>query len=136
MIWKAWLKIITAIYIMEKYEQDINNHENIVNELNNNLNDKDKLISELNDKLNKANENNKKNITEINNLTLQLNNLKRLWRKFIDFLTEKILFKMDKSYIKFVDELFDNKVITEPEKNHIKTGSGLKVKERNNDYER
>lgn len=123
-------------YIMDKYEQDINNHENIVNELNNNLNDKDKLISELNDKLNKANENNKKNITEINNLTLQLNNLKRLWRKFIDFLTDKILFKMDKSYIKFVDELFDNKVITEPEKNHIKTGSGLKTKERNKDYER
>lgn len=123
-------------YIMDKYEQDINTHENIVNELNNNLNDKDKLINELTDKLNKANENNKKNITEINNLTLQLNNLKRLWRKFIDFLTDKILFKMDKSYIKFVDELFDNKVITEPEKNHIKTGAGLKVKERNNDYER
>lgn len=122
--------------IMGKYEQDINTHENIVNELNNNLNDKDKLISELNDKLNKANENNEKNITKINNLTLQLNNLKRLWRKFIDFLTDKILFKMDKSYIKFVDELFDNKVITEPEKNHIKTGSGLKNKERNNDYER
>ena len=69
-------------YIMDKYEQDINTHENIVNELNNNLNDKDKLINELTDKLNKANENNKKNITEINNLTLKLNNLKRLWRKF------------------------------------------------------
>lgn len=121
---------------MDKYEQDINTHENIVNELNNNLNDKDNLINELTNKLNKANDDIEKNITKINNLNLQLNNLKRLWRKFIDFLTDKILFKMDKSYIKFVDELFDNKVITEPEKNHIKTGSGLKNKERNNDYER
>lgn len=95
--------------ILEKYENDLKNHTNEVKNLQKKIKTRDDKIEDLQYELDNAND----NIDELEDKVSELQNIvdyfKDLWKKFIEFLKDK-LFSTNK-YDDFINDLYDEDIL-------------------------
>ena len=117
--------------ILDKYEEDLKNHNNEVKNLQQKIYNRDRKINYLQEDLEDANDKIDDLENRVSMLEEALNYFKNLWKKFIEFLKDKF-FKNDK-YDKFIDELYEEEILNDNDIDVIQNNS---IDNEKDDFER
>ncbi len=99
--------------VLEKYEDDLREHSNVVRNLKKKIQTRDDRIEELEYNLNDALDTIYELEDKVSKLEETLNYFKELWNKFIKFLQEK--FFSSNKYDDFINDLYDEDIIDDNE---------------------